>query len=63
MPRNRSTFKKRQKEQQRQQKRRDKVERRLQRKGEKPEGTTKEIEEMAELRKNAEAQAAAFSVE
>jgi len=60
MPRNQSTFKKRQKEQQRQQKQRDKAERKLQRKSEKPEQV---IDEMEELRRNAEAQAAMFDVD
>jgi hypothetical protein len=60
MPRGRSTFTKRQKEQTRQQKQRDKLERRNQRKEEKPvEGT---LDEMAELREHAAAQAALFNV-
>jgi hypothetical protein len=60
MPRGRSTFTKRQKEQSRQQRQRDKAERRNQRKQEKPaEGTA---DEMAELRQHAAAQAALFNV-
>ncbi len=59
MPRGRSTFHKRQKEQARQQKQRDKAERRTQRKQEKPEGS---VDEMSELREHAEAQAALFRV-
>jgi hypothetical protein len=59
MPRGRSTFNKRQKEQARQQKQRDKAERRIQRKEEKPELA---LNEMDELRKHAEAQAALFRV-
>lgn len=59
MPRGRSTFNKRQKEQARQQKQRDKAERRMQRKEEQP-GSA--LNEMDELRKHAEAQAALFRV-
>jgi hypothetical protein len=60
MPRGRSTFTKRQKEQTRQQKQRDKLERRNQRKQEKPaEGS---VDEMAELREHAAAQAALFNI-
>jgi hypothetical protein len=60
MPRGRSTFTKRQKEHTRQQKQRDKAERRSQRKQEKPvEGG---IDEMAELREHAAAQAALFNL-
>jgi hypothetical protein len=60
MPRGRSTFTKRQKEQTRQQKQRDKAERRTQRKQEKPaEGS---VDEMAELREHAAAQAALFNL-
>ncbi len=60
MPRGRSTFNKRQKEQTRQQKQREKLERRTQRKQEeKPEGT---VDEMMELREHAAAQAALFRV-
>lgn len=61
MPRGRSTFHKRQKEQARQQKQRDKAERRIQRKEEKPEGSSNEFDEM-ELRKHAEEQAALFRI-
>ena len=60
MPRGRSTFTKRQKEQTRQQKQRDKAERRSQRKQEKPEGGV--VDEMQELREHAEAQAALFRI-
>ena len=60
MPRGRSTFTKRQKEQTRQQKQRDKAERRVQRKQEKPEGGV--VDEMSELREHAEAQAALFRI-
>jgi len=60
MPRGRSTFTKRQKEHARQQRQRDKAERRNQRKQEKPvEGG---VDEMAELREHAAAQAALFNV-
>ena len=59
MPRGRSTFAKRQKEQARQQKQRDKAERRNLRKQEKPEAS---LDEMRELREHAEAQAALFRV-
>jgi hypothetical protein len=60
MPRGRSTFTKRQKEQTRQQRQRDKAERRNQRKQEKPvEGS---VDEMAELREHAAAQAAMFQM-
>ena len=60
MPRGRSTFTKRQKEQTRQQRQRDKAERRVQRKQEKPaEGGA---DEMAELREHAAAQAALFNL-
>lgn len=58
MPRGRSTFNKRQKEQARQQKQRDKAERRTQRK---QEGPADSIDEMAELRRHAEEQAALFN--
>jgi hypothetical protein len=59
MPRGRSTFTKRQKEHTRQQRQRDKAERRNQRKQEKPvEGS---VDEMAELREHAAAQAALFN--
>ncbi|HXP16351.1 MAG TPA: hypothetical protein VN868_04575 [Terriglobales bacterium] len=60
MPRGRSTFTKRQKEQARQQKQRDKAERRNQRKQEKPEVSPDD--EMRELREHAEAQAALFRI-
>jgi hypothetical protein len=60
MPRGRSTFTKRQKEQTRQQKQRDKAERRVQRKQDKPEGGV--VDEMQELREHAEAQAALFRI-
>jgi len=61
MPRGRSTFTKRQKEQTRQQRQRDKAERRNQRKQEKPaEGN---LDEMAELREHAAAQAALFNID
>jgi hypothetical protein len=60
MPRGRSTFTKRQKEQTRQQKQKDKTERRNQRKENKPEGVV--VDEMQELREHAEAQAALFRV-
>ena len=59
MPRGRSTFHKRQKEQARQQKQRDKAERRSQRKAEKPDGAG---DELLDLREHAEAQAALFEV-
>jgi len=60
MPRGRSTFTKRQKEHTRQQRQRDKAERRNERKQQKPvEGS---IDEMAELREHAAAQAALFNV-
>ncbi len=60
MPRGRSTFTKRQKEHTRQQRQRDKLERRNQRKQEKPaEGS---VDEMAELREHAAAQAALFNM-
>jgi hypothetical protein len=60
MPRGRSTFNKRQKEQTRQQKQREKAERRVQRKQDKPEGVV--VDEMQELREHAEAQAALFRI-
>ncbi len=59
MPRGRSTFNKRQKEQARRQKQLDKAERRSQRKQEKPEGG---VDDMRELREHAEEQAALFRV-
>jgi hypothetical protein len=61
MPRGRSTFAKRQKEHARQQRQRDKAERRNQRRQDKPvEGS---VDEMAELREHAAAQAALFNIE
>jgi hypothetical protein len=60
MPRGRSTFTKRQKEQTRQQKQRDKAERRSLRKQDKPEPGG--VDEMAELRDHAAAQAALFNI-
>ncbi|MFZ1130831.1 MAG: hypothetical protein WBV31_11100 [Terriglobales bacterium] len=63
MPRGRSTFTKRQKEQARQQKQRDKNERKTQRKEDKPEGlVVDEEQEMREMRELAEAQAALFRI-
>jgi hypothetical protein len=59
MPRGRSTFTKRQKEQARQQRQRDKAERRSQRKQEKP---AEGVDEMAELREHAAEQAALFNI-
>ena len=59
MPRGRSTFAKRQKEQARQQKQRDKAERKNQRKQDKPEDS---VDEARLLREHAEAQAALFRV-
>lgn len=59
MPRGRSTFNKRQKEQARQQKQRDKAERKSQRK---QEDATSGVDDMAELRRHAEEQAALFNV-
>jgi hypothetical protein len=59
MPAGRSTFNKRQKEQARQQKQRDKAERRNQRKSEGPQA---DVDEMAELRRLAEEQAALFRI-
>ena len=60
MPKGRSTFNKRQKEQQRQQRQRDKAERKgLRKEARRQEGT---IDEMEELRRNAEEQAALFQV-
>jgi hypothetical protein len=60
MPRGRSTFTKRQKEQTRQQKQREKAERRTQRKSEKPADSN--LDEMAELQEHAAAQAALFNL-
>jgi hypothetical protein len=66
MPRGRSTFTKRQKEQTRQQKQRDKAERRAQRKQDKPEGAVDSVvdseEELREMREHAAAQAALFGI-
>ena len=60
MPRGRSSFTKRQKEQSRQQRQRDKAERRSQRKQDKPlAGST---DDLAELQEHAAAQAALFNV-
>lgn len=59
MPRGRSTFTKRQKEQARQQKQREKELRRSERKQAKPETP---VDEMSELREHAAAQAALFHV-
>jgi hypothetical protein len=60
MPKGRSTFTKRQKEHTRQQRQRDKAERRNQRRQDKPvEGS---VDEMAELREHAAAQAALFNI-
>jgi len=60
MPRGRSTFTKRQKEQTRQQRQRDKAERRNQRKQEK--AVAGSADEMAELREHAAEQAALFNL-
>ncbi len=63
MPRGRSTFSKRQKEQARQQKQRDKNERKTQRKEDKPEGTVvDEAEELRQMREHAAEQAALFGI-
>lgn len=62
MPRGRSTFNKRQKEQARQQKQREKVERRTQRGQEQPAGSEVPVDEMEELRRHAEEQAAMFNI-
>lgn len=59
MPRGRSTFNKRQKEQARQQRQRDKAERKSQRK---QEGPTDSVDDLTELRRHAEEQAALFHV-
>ncbi|HEY7352140.1 MAG TPA: hypothetical protein VH596_05175 [Terriglobales bacterium] len=59
MPRSRSTFSKRQKEQARQQKQREKALRRTERKQSRSEVS---VDEMDELQKHAEAQAALFQV-
>jgi len=60
MPRGRSTFNKRQKEQQRQQKQREKAERKNLRK--EARGQEGPLDEMEELRRNVEEQAALFQV-
>jgi len=60
MPRGRSTFTKRQKENARQQRQRDKAERRNQRKQEKPAAGS--VDEMAELHEHAAGQAALFNL-
>jgi hypothetical protein len=60
MPRGRSTFSKRKKEEARQQRQRDKAERRNQRKQERPE--VSQDDEMRKLREDAAAQAALFHV-
>lgn len=60
MPRGRSTFNKRQKEQQRQQRQRDKAERKSLRKEAREQDGP--VDEMEELRRNAEEQAALFQV-
>jgi hypothetical protein len=63
MPRGRSTFNKRQKEQARQQKQRDKNERKTQRKQDQPEGTViDEQEELRLMREHAAEQAALFRI-
>ena len=59
MPRGRSTFTKRQKEQARQQRQRDKAERKHLRKNEKEAG---EVDEMSEMLQHAKEQAALFNV-
>lgn len=59
MPRGRSTFTKRQKEQARQQRQKDKAERKNLRKEERPED---QLDELEQLRKHAEEQAALFQV-
>jgi hypothetical protein len=60
MPRGRSTFTKRQKEQTRQQRQKDKAERRNQRKQDKP--VPGSVDDMDELREHAAAQAALFNL-
>src|SRR5258708_33815280 len=62
MPRGRSTFTKRQKEQARQQKARDKAEKKSQIKQDRPEGGLDELDEAREMREAAEAQAALFAI-
>ena len=61
MPKGRSSFTKRQKEQARQQRQRDKAERRTQRRQERTEQSPDE--DMSTLREHAEAQAALFRVD
>jgi len=61
MPRGRSTFNKRQKEQVRQQKQRDKAERKIQRRQE--DAPTDSADELTEMRRHAEEQAALFNVD
>ncbi len=64
MPRGRSTFTKRQKEQARQQKQRDKNERKTQRRQDQPEGVAvvDEAEELRLMREHAAEQAALFGI-
>jgi hypothetical protein len=63
MPRGRSTFTKRQKEQARQQKQRDKNERKTQRKQDQPEAVVvDEAEELRQMREHAAEQAALFGI-
>ncbi len=64
MPRGRSTFTKRQKEQARQQKQRDKNERKTQRRQDQPEGAAvvDEAEELRQMREHAAEQAALFGI-
>ncbi len=63
MPRGRSTFTKRQKEQARQQKQRDKNERKTQRKQDQPGGAVlDEAEELRQMREHAAEQAALFGI-
>ena len=62
MPRGRSTFTKRQKEQARQQKARDKAEKKSLVKQDRPEGGMDELDEAREMREAAEAQAALFRI-
>lgn len=59
MPKSRSTFGKRQKEQARQERQREKAQRRSERKESKPEAP---LDEMQELQKHAEEQAALFRI-
>jgi hypothetical protein len=63
MPRGRSTFSKRQKEQARQQKQRDKNERKTQKKQDQPGGVVvDEAEELRQMREHAAEQAALFGI-